>query len=107
MKATAILKDFSESFFSGVITYSDGTISSERGAGWDLADAAGKWEICRERCGTPHGGGKARIPVKIGDGSFRDQVELNQILRGPFIVTCETSPRRGYILATFEFEVAK
>jgi hypothetical protein len=103
-KATAILKDFSESFFSGEIRYSDGTLSSEKGAGFDLVDAAGKRRICSERSYAPHGGGRPRIPVKIGNGSFRDQVELNQLTRGPFEVTCEVAPRRGYLLATFEFQ---
>lgn len=53
-----------------------------------------------------HGGGKPRIPVKIGDGSIRDRVDLHAITQGPHTIACEVSPRRGYLLATFEFRKA-
>ena len=102
MKATAILRDFSESFFTGIIRFSDGTVSDLKGTGFDLMSPREKWEHCR-RESTPYGSGKPRIPVKIGNGSFRDQVDLNTILQGPHEITCTVAPRRGYLLATFDF----
>ena len=101
MKATAILRDFAESFFTGIIRYSDGSVSSVKGVGFDLMDSREKWEYCLKES-VAYGSGKPRIPVKIGDGSFRDRVELNQILQGPHKVECSIAPRRGYLLATFE-----
>ena len=106
MKATAILRDFAESFFTGIIKYSDGTISSSKGVGFDLLSDREKWEHCLKES-VAYGSGKPRIPVKIGDGLFRDRVDLNQLLRAPHEVTCTLAPRRGYILATFEFKGAK
>lgn len=102
MKATAILRDFHESFFTGILKYSDGSISNVKGVGFDLMDAREKWEHCLKDS-TTYGSGKPRIPVKIGDGSFRDRVDLNAILRVPYEVKCTLSTRRGYILVTFEF----
>ena len=103
MKATAILKDFSESFYSGVVRYSDGTICpTMKGTGFDLLDADGQWTACEAQSyGT-----RPRIPVKIGDGSFRDRMELRDILQSPHITTATRSPRRGYTLVTFIFERA-
>lgn len=47
------------------------------------------------------------IKRRIGNNnSFRDTVELNQLLRNPVDVTCKIEPRRGYQLATFEFTPA-
>lgn len=43
------------------------------------------------------------IKVKIGDGSFRDKVELNQILRREECPAMETGKRKGYQLITFNF----
>ena len=102
MKATAILRDFSESFFTGAIRYSDGSISSAKGVGFDLLSGREKWEYCLKES-VAYGSGKPRIPVKIGNGSFRDRVDLNMFLRTPHEVACTLAPRRGYILATFEF----
>lgn len=103
MKATAILRDFAESFFTGIIRYSDGSISSAEGVGFDLLPDREKWEYCLKES-VVYGSGKPRIPVKIGDGSFRDRVDLNQLLRASYEVQCTLAPRRGYILVTFEFK---
>jgi hypothetical protein len=105
MRVTAILRDFPESFFTGEIRYSDGSLSSVKGDGWDLLDAAGKWRVCLDKQ-AGYGDAKARIPLKVGDGSFRDRVELTQICREPHTTTCEVAPRRGYLLATFDFQKA-
>lgn len=103
MKATAILRDFAESFFTETIRYSDGSISSVKGVGFDPLSDREKWEYCLKES-VAYGSGKPRIPVKIGNGSFRDRVDLNQLLRTPHEVTCTLAPRRGYILATFEID---
>ena len=43
-----------------------------------------------------------QLPVKIGNGSFRDRVELNQMRRNNPAFTYKLEPRKGYKLATFE-----
>ncbi|KQB57435.1 MULTISPECIES: hypothetical protein [Acidovorax] len=40
--------------------------------------------------------------MQVERGAFRDQVELNQLLRRSCAFTCKIDPRRGYKLATFE-----
>lgn len=45
------------------------------------------------------------IKQKIGNGSFRDKVELNQILRKQVIgAWFSFAPRKGYILVTFTIQ---
>lgn len=41
------------------------------------------------------------VKMKIGNGSFRDKVELNQLLRREAKVEYKLEPRKGYKLATF------
>jgi hypothetical protein len=43
----------------------------------------------------------SNIKMKVGNGQFRDQVELNALLKQPHSVTFKLEPRRGYKLATF------
>lgn len=43
----------------------------------------------------------SNIKMKIGSGQFRDQVDLNSLLKQPHSVTFKLEPRRGYKLATF------
>ena len=43
------------------------------------------------------------IKVKIGDGAFRDKVELNQRLRRQEHPSMTTGQRKGYWLVTFNF----
>lgn len=100
MKATAILKDFNESFFSGIIRLSSGEVSSLRGTGFDLLDARGQWNACLEQSY----GSKPRIPVKIGDGSFRARMELHDLMQRPHEINASRSPRVGYTLVTFIFQ---
>lgn len=47
-----------------------------------------------------------RFPMKVGNGSFRDRVELNSMIKGPHTITFKLEPRRGYKLATFAFSKA-
>ncbi len=42
------------------------------------------------------------VSEKIGNGSFRDRVDLNSILKGDTVQAWYTiSPRKGYLLFTF------
>lgn len=42
------------------------------------------------------------VKEKIGDGSFRDRVDLNAMMRAPVTWAYTLEPRRGYRLATFD-----
>lgn len=91
MKGTFILKDLSEKFFSGF------EFGGEHVTGLDeLPDVEKLKHLFGPRCRD------LQITSKIGNGSFRDRVELNQLMRGPFQATYKLEPRRGYKLATFE-----
>jgi hypothetical protein len=90
MKATAILKDKTEAFYHGNQA-EGGTVP----AFLALPPVDQFSTVCRLAL-------EKRATVKIGNGSFRDRVEANQILRGPHRVTFKLEPRRGYKLATFE-----
>lgn len=50
-----------------------------------------------------YGDMKHCIKQKIGNGSFRDRVELNQLLRTAKNPAVKFESRRGYILSTFTF----
>ena len=43
------------------------------------------------------------LKVKIGNGSFRDRVEHNQLMRRDTHPTMEVGKRKGYNLITFNF----
>ena len=89
MKATVILKDFTEQFYTGT---EGGSI-----VGLLNMDNAAKFELCRRLAG------EKRATMKIGTGQFRDAVELNAMRRSPCTITFKLEPRKGYKLATFEF----
>ena len=86
MKITAILKDFTDHFYNG-----GETIPS-----FLSMDNRAKWEKIKRM------GHEKRVSVKIGNGQFRDAVELNQLMREPVDIDFKLEPRRGYKLATFE-----
>lgn len=88
MKATAILKDLSEVYFNG----NGGSI-----VGLLNVPDADKLAYLQRSAQD------LQITFKVGNGSFRDKVELNQILREPHSTSFKLEPRRGYKLATFEF----
>lgn len=50
---------------------------------------------------------QGRATIKIGNGSFRDRVDLNGMLRGDCLFDFKLEPRRGYKLATFEITILK
>lgn len=43
------------------------------------------------------------ISIKIGNGSFRDKVEFNNMFRHKKEIEYKLEPRKGYKLATFIF----
>lgn len=89
MRVTMILKNLSDAFFEGC---------GEHIKGLNNMTDAEKFEHLRN-CSRDLG-----ITMKIGTGQFRDQVELNSLLRGPHKVTYALLPRRGYRIAEFMVE---
>ena len=87
MKTTVILKDFTDDFYNGVGESIKGLLN--------MTDEE-KFAYLTNL------GHQKRVSVKIGDGSFRDRVELNGMLRSPCKYTFKLEPRRGYKLATFD-----
>ena len=80
MKVTVILKDLTESFYAKLFAMS----------GNEALDYLTKSATARD----------LRFPVKVGNGSFRDRVELNSAMRANPPVTMTVEPRLGYKLAT-------
>ena len=87
MKATATLHDLWDSFYAELSL---------------LTPAEQFARLNKLRIDLPH-----CIKVKIGNDSFRDRVDLNSLLKRPHTVTSKIEPRRGYKLATFNFESTK
>ena len=91
MKCTAIIpNDVADSFLNGT-PYMEGVLHRSTADAWAFL----------ERTATEypaHG-----IKVKIGNGSFRDRVELNQKIRNQVSPTMDTGKRKGYYLITFQF----
>lgn len=86
MKVTYILKDKSDSYLDNIKAMQ--AIEAHR----YLNDAA-------------NGAYAYNVKQKIGNGSFRDKVELNQILRKNTIgAWFSFEPRKGYVLATFTIQ---
>jgi hypothetical protein len=94
MKATFILKDLSDVFYNG----NSGSI-----AGLNSYSDADKFTYLCKRAAE----GALSISTNIGNGSFRDKVDLNSMLKGQFTVSYKLEPRRGYKLATFEINASK
>lgn len=88
MKVTFVLKDLSDAFYQGHGSEIPGLLN--------MVDME-KFEYLNKH---RHDLG---IAMKIGSGQFRDQVELNRLLRTNPPVAFSLEPRRGYRLATFEF----
>ena len=86
MKITVILKDKSDAFYNG----------NERIVGLLQMDDVKKFQRLNELVF------EGRATSKVGNGSFRDKVELNQILRKPRTIHFKLEPRKGYKLATFD-----
>ena len=88
MKVTVILKDFSEQFYNG--------FSDSIPAFLTLPDAE-KFEKCRIMAA------EKRVTMKIESGKFSDAVELNSLRKLNHSINFKIEPRKGYKLATFEF----
>ena len=82
MKITATLHDLSDNFYAKLAS---------------MAPREKYDYLRRLKNDLPH-----CIKIKIGNGQFRDAVDLNSMMRGPCTYTYKLEPRRGYKLATFE-----
>jgi len=89
MKVTVIIKDKTEQFFTG---FGDSII------GLNNLDDKEKFDYLLNKGVEPHSG----ITTKIGNGSFRDRVELNQLRRKCPRFDYKLENRKGYKLVTFE-----
>ena len=88
MKATAIIKDKGEQFWSGF-----GSLI----IGFDSKTPMEQFLFCAGPDGAAVG-----ITTKIGDGTFRDRMKFHDLTQVPFSVTSEKHPRRGYTLVEFQ-----
>ena len=86
IKVTVIIKDVTDAFFEGV---------GESIVGLNNMSDADKFTHLNK-----HAFG---FPMKIGNGSFRDRVDLNTMIKRPHTIAYKLEPRRGYKLATFTF----
>lgn len=90
MKATAIIRDLSDQFWNG---FGDSIPSFLAQSPRDKLKTIEK--LCADM--------PRNFSLKIGNGSFRDKVEWNQLMRGNLdAMTATIEPRRGYKLITFE-----
>jgi hypothetical protein len=83
MKVTATLHNLTDNFYSELIGMEPREVHDY---------------INRLKNDLPH-----CIKMKVGNGQFRDAVELNAMRRDPCAISFKLEPRRGYKLATFEF----
>ena len=91
MKVTAILRDFSPAFYEGFPPSIPSFLAMSP----------------REQYETLVRLGNERVPLQIGNGSFRDRVDHNQIHRDTRChIAFKLEPRKGYKLGTFEFTLA-
>ena len=89
MKVTAIIKNVSDTFFSGF---------GESIQGLDSMTDIEKFNyLMNKGVSNPD-----IVSTKVGGGMFKDRVALNQLRRGYFELTYKLENRRGYKLATFE-----
>jgi hypothetical protein len=89
IKVTVIIKDVTDAFFEGMGDSIAGLLN--------MTDSDKFTHLNKQQ---------ARFPMKIGNGSFGDRVELNSMTKGPHTITFKLEPRRGYKLATFTFSKA-
>jgi hypothetical protein len=87
MKITFILKDFDDTFFDGFGGSIVGLLN--------MPDAEKFTKLNNMSV-------QNQVQMKIGNGSFRDRVDLNSLLRGSCAYRFKLEPRRGYKLATFD-----
>lgn len=86
MKATFIVRDLTDA-------YIDSIKSMEAIEAFHLLDK------------HAHGDLKRNVSEKLGNGSFRDRVDLNSILKRDVVqARFSIAPRKGYLLFTFTFQ---
>ena len=91
MRVTFILKNLSDAFFDGL---GDGV------PGLNNMSDADKLGYLFRKCRD------LQVTHKIGNGSFRDRVDLNTIMRSQVQIAYKLEPRKGYKLATFDVNKA-
>ena len=90
MKATAIIRDMSDQFWNGFGDSIPAFLSRSALSQFQRVEI-----LIHEM--------PSNFSLKIGNGSFRDRVEWNQLMRGNLdAMTATIEPRRGYKLITFE-----
>ena len=90
MKTTAIFRDLSEQFWNGF-----GELIPAFAAQSPLAQFQRAETLAHEM--------PRNVSLKIGNGSFRDRMEWNQLLRDSRDkISATIEPRKGYKLITFE-----
>ena len=90
MKVKFILRGLTDAFFDG----NSGSIVGLM----NLSDADKFAELKRHATGDL----RHAVSMEVGNGQFRDRVELNSLLRLSPSYTFKLEPRKGYRLATFE-----
>ena len=88
MKVTFILKDKAEEFYNGMGGAFKGLLNMVDKEKFDYLNKNRHMHGCS---------------MKIGNGQFREAVELNQMLRTEPSIMFKLESRRGYKLATFTF----
>jgi len=91
MRATAIIRNVSEQFWTGF---------GDHVKGFDNMTPEEQFHFCSR-------GDWKNVSLKIGNNSFRDRVDLNELIRKPYTVTVNKLPRRGYMLVEFLFSAVK
>ena len=86
MKATVVLKNLTEEYFYETLALFDNKTK------WNYIN---KLKPYLSHC----------ISIKIGNGGFSDRVDLNSILKLPHTIRFKIEPRKGYKLATFNFDL--
>jgi hypothetical protein len=89
MKVTFILKDKSDAFYNGSEFVGPGLLQQTPPEQFERLKQCAKEGLATRRIGSCN--------------AFRDQVELNQIIRTGKVPTFKLEARRGYKLATFQF----
>lgn len=90
IKVTAQAKNLSEQFYEGIDWSSDPKMKAGFNNWPDIEKL--KYVLSKKN---------DSIKVKVGNGQFREAVELNSKLKGDCSIEYTTSPRRGYTLMTF------
>lgn len=94
MKVTFILKNLSNEFYNG---FGDSIVGLN-----NISDKEKFDKLSR----MANGDLRDNVKMKSGNGSFRDRVELNSIIKKPYTCQYEISPRKGYNLVTFDIKPA-